>query len=39
MSASSSDYSEWNADTKWSSQVWESDEVPVGSHNTQTDLL
>ena len=27
MGASSSDYSEWNADEKWSSQAWKSDQV------------
>ena len=27
MGASSSDYSEWNTDGKWSSQVWKSDEA------------
>ena len=27
MAASSSDYSEWNIDKKWSSQVWKSDEM------------
>ena len=27
MGASSSDYSEWNDDEKWSSQEWKSDEV------------
>ena len=27
MGASSSDYSEWNIDEKWSSQEWKSDEV------------
>ena len=27
MSASSSDYSEWNIDEKWSSQEWKSDEI------------
>ena len=39
MGASSSDYSEWNIDKKWSSQEWKSDEMleartrrPVGGH-------
>ena len=39
MGDSSSDYSEWNTDEKWSSQEWKSDEVleartvrPVGGH-------
>ena len=27
MGASSSDYSEWNIDEKWSSQEWKSDEI------------
>ena len=27
MGATSSDYSEWNADEKWSSQEWKSDEL------------
>ena len=27
MDASSSDYSEWNIDEKWSSQEWKSDEM------------
>ena len=27
MGASSSDYSEWNIDDKWSSQEWKSDEL------------
>ena len=27
MGASSSDYSEWNIDEKWSSQEWKSDEL------------
>ena len=27
MGASSSDYSEWNIDEKWSSQEWKSDEM------------
>ena len=27
LDASSSNYSEWNIDDKWSSQVWESDEM------------
>ena len=27
MGACSSNYSEWNADEKWSSQEWKSDEV------------
>ena len=27
MGASSSDYSEWNIDKKWSSQEWNSDEM------------
>ena len=27
MGASSSDYSEWNLDEKWSSQEWKSDEM------------
>ena len=27
MSASSSDYSEWNIDEKWSSQEWKSGEM------------
>ena len=48
MGASSSDYSEWNIDEKWSSQEWKSDEMleartvrPVGgprSPSTQTSL-
>ena len=39
MGASSSDYSEWNIDEKWSSQEWKADEMlvarterPVGGH-------
>ena len=32
LGASSSNYSEWNIDDKWSSQVWKSDEVS----NTKT---
>ena len=50
MGASSSDYSEWNIDEKWSSQEWKSDEMldartvrPVGGQKftqprTQTSL-
>ena len=30
VGASSSDYSEWNADEKWSSQAWKSDQVLCG---------
>ena len=49
MGASSSDYSEWNIDEKWSSQEWKSDEMleartrrpvggqPAGSFTQHTD--
>ena len=47
MGAYSSSYSEWNADEKWSSQEWKSDEVmevrtgrlvqPAGSFTQHTD--
>ena len=49
MGASSSDYSEWNVDEKWSSQEWKSDEMfeartvrpvggqPAGSFTHHTD--
>ena len=32
MGASSSDYSEWNIDEKWSSQEWKSDEMLEGKN-------
>ena len=44
MCASSSNYSEWNIDDKWSSQVWKSDEMlgtstgrPVDDSDTATE--